>query len=411
MQVAVIGAGIIGVSCALALQARGAEVVIYDRDGPAAGASRGNAGVFATYAVVPEFTPGLLKQLPRMLLDPQGPLSIRLRYLPFLVPWGLRALAASRPERVAEVTEALGALLSRVTPDADALLARTGTQDLRRDSGGLHIFRTEAARRSHAAEWEEMARLGVAFRALDGDGIRALEPAISERYSAGYQLLDLQQTVNPEQLVRRLFAAFLKAGGRFEQAEVQALDGQGLTARITLAGGEIRRHPQVVVAAGIHSVALCRSMDLRLPLQAERGYNTTIPNPGVRLTRPTCVVESGYYMSPMDMGLRIGGKVELAGTRAGARWSRARVMARHAQKVLPGLSVANGRPWMGLRPSTPDSLPVIGPVPGHPAVTLACGHSHLGLTLSAPTGTLVADLLGGRAPAIDPAPYGVERFL
>ncbi|QPM90347.1 NAD(P)/FAD-dependent oxidoreductase [Pseudooceanicola algae] len=412
MQVAVIGAGVIGVSCALSLRARGADVVIYDNDGPAAGASRRNAGIFATYAVVPEFTPGLLRRVPEMLLNPQGALSLRLGHLPRLLPWGLRALRAARPARVAEVTEALSALLHRVTPDSEVMLSGAAALDLRRKSGALHIFHNTTARSAKDAEWDEMARRGIPFEPLDQAEIAALEPAIAAEYAAGYHLTDVYQAVDPEQIVRRLFAHYLREGGRFEPGHVRSVDTAGTAAgaRLRFGDGGERRHDAVVIAAGVHSTALARGLDLRLPLEAERGYNTTLPAPGLVLNRPVCVVDSGYYMSPMNKGLRIGGKVELAGLKAAPRWSRANVMVEHARGVLPGLNPEAGKRWMGLRPSTPDSLPVIGPVPGHPAVMLACGHGHLGLTLAAPTGELVAQLLSGEPTDVDPAPYSATRF-
>lgn len=384
--------------------------MLIDRDGPAAGASRGNAGLFATYAVTPELTPDLLRRLPGMLLDRHSPLSVRLRHLPRMMPWALSALAALRPESAQGITRALADLMQMVEGETAAHLDRAEARDLVRRRGALYVFRNRAAMLGAAAEWQLAADHGTRVETVDRSWLQELEPDLSQDFSGGYFLPDVQQTINPEHLVRRYFAYFLRSGGQFEARDILRLRDFGSQVSLVSADGESERFDAVVVACGIHSASLCRSLGLHVPLEAERGYNTTLPGAGIALNRPVCVAENGIYMSPMNNGLRIGGKVEFGGLRLAPRWSRADRMVREARAALPGLQTSGGKRWMGMRPSTPDSLPVIGPVPGHRRVHLAFGHGHLGLTLSAPTARIVADELLGAPPPIDTAPFRPGRF-
>lgn len=410
MRVAIIGAGIIGINAALALRGQGAEVTLFDRDGVAAGASAGNAGIFADYAVLPEARPGMLRDVPRMLLDPHGPLSIRWRHLPRLAPWLGAFLAEGRPARVARSTRALAGLMAHVTPDWDRVLAETGCRDLRVARGALHVYSSHRALRAALPDWQAMAAQGVPFEPVTGAALRALEPALSADFPAGILLPELQHCLSPLGLARRLADAARARGVTIERAEVTGLASTAQGVRLALRGQPARDADRAIIACGAHSAALTRPLGLHVPLETERGYNVTLPHPGVVPARPVSLPERGYYITPMSEGLRIGGQVELGGLSAPPRWSRVEAIARHAQAVLPGLDRGDAQRWMGFRPSLPDTLPAIGPVPRHPRILAAFGHGHLGLTLAATTGRILAEMIHGLPHPTDPSDCLPARF-
>lgn len=410
MRVAIIGAGIIGVNAALALRAQGAEVTLYDREGVAAGASRGNAGIFADYAVLPEARPNMRRQVPWMLLDRNGPLSIRLRHLPKLFPWLKEFIREGQPERVERSTQGLSALMRHVRSDWDRVLRENDAEDLRVARGALHVYRTRRALHAALCDWQVMGEHGVAYTPVMGSALQALEPALSKDYQAGMLLPDLTHALDPLGLTERLAEKARARGCEFRQTEVSAISSTETGVCLHFPGAGTRQFDRAVVACGAHSNKLVRPLGLRVPLESERGYNVTLPEPGVTLNRPVCVPDRGYYMTPMSMGLRIGGRVELGGLQAQPRWTRAEVMLRHARSVLPGLEPKGAKPWMGHRPSLPDTLPAIGPVPGQERILLAFGHGHLGLTLAATTGRLLSEMIFGTTSETDASACLPSRF-
>ena len=411
MRIAIIGAGVVGLSSALALIERGADVTVFDREGVAAGASRGNAGIFADYAVLPESTPDMLRQVPRMLLQPDGPLSLRWRYLPRIAPWLLRFLAAGRPGRARHGTLAMAALMAHVRGDWDHLLSQIGAEDLRVTRGALLAYTSRRAFQADRAGWQAKAEHGACdVEPVMGERLHEMEPSLTRDLHYAIHLPNLSHCLNPHGLVERLACAVQQRGGELRLREVAGVTPTETGVRLRLPEGGAVDYDRVVLCAGAHSTALTRSLGLKIPLETERGYNVTLPDSGVTLSRPVSIPEKGYYMTPMSVGLRIGGGVELAGLKAPPRWSRVEVMARHAETMLPGLNRAGEARWMGFRPVMPDTLPVIGPAPGAERVVLAFGHGHLGLTLGATTGQMVAGHIYGSNNRIDPIPYLPTRF-
>lgn len=409
-RITVIGAGIVGVCTALWLQRDGHRVTLLDRQAPGQGASFGNAAVFATDSVLPVAMPGILARVPGMLADPLGPLAIRWSYLPRLAPWLLRFVAASRPARVEQISAAMAALLDGSLEDYGPLLTGAGLADsvVRRgwigvylDHGKLVAGRKSAAmQRAHGAAVEEMS----------ADELRRLEPALTPALAGGFYYPDVAHSLDPHGTVTGLAESFRRGGGEIVEQEARRLihdDGRVIAVE-TAAGAQPCE--AVVVAAGAWSRRLAADVGASLPLETERGYHLTIPSPRVELGRPIYSGDFGMACTPIAAGLRIGGTVELGGLQAPPNWRRAEVLAERGRQLLPGLEVGEASRWMGFRPSMPDSMPVIGPSATVPNAFLAFGHGHLGLTLGARTGRLVADLVAGREPVVDPAPYAASRF-
>ncbi len=413
-SVVVIGAGIVGLACATYLQRDGRQVVIVDPAGPGEGASYGNAGGLNGSSIVPVAMPGVLAKVPHWLLDPEGPLSIRLNYLPRLLPWLYRFVRAGRPELVRAQARALRSLLAPTVDMHRELAASVGAGDLIQRSGLLVVYRGEAGFAADAQAMRLRADNGVKIEELSRDELRQIEPALSPIYTRARFISENGYVRNPLRLSRSL-ADFLIANGgeiRRERAEGFAFADGKVEAVLTSTG----RIPAaaVVLAAGAHAKPLAARLGEKVPLDTERGYHAMIKSPEVAPRLPIMDAEAKFVATPMEEGLRMAGTVEFAGLEAPPDWRRARVLLRHGQAMFPGLPRAIPEDriavWMGFRPSMPDSLPVIGPTRRYPNAFLAFGHGHVGLIGAPMTGRTIVDLLAGRPPAIDLAPFSAARF-
>lgn len=408
-DVVVVGAGIIGLSAALALRTRGLSVTVLDREGPVAGASAGNAGAFAFTDILPLASPGILRKAPRWLLDPLGPLSVPPAYAPRILPWMLRFWRACAPERVRRATAAQTALMDLSRDALEPFLAATGTRAMLRKDGNLQVYEGQAEFEAALPGWRVRADHGIAFTHLDAAGMAALQPGLSPRFTHGTFTPGWFSIADPKAYGLALADRFRAEGGTIERAAVTALrpteDGVALVTQ-----GGTRQATQVVVAAGAFSHRIIRSLGERIPLETERGYNTTLPEGAFDLRTQISFGGHGFVVTRLSSGIRVGGAVELGGLDRPPDFRRSEAMLRKAKGFLPGLDIEGGRPWMGFRPSLPDSLPAIGHAAATRRVVYAFGHGHLGLTQSAGTARLVADLVTGAAPAIDLAPFSPQRF-
>ena len=409
--IGIVGAGVVGLCCALALQRQGRQVLVVDPEAPGSGTSYGNAGLISVGSVVPEAKPGLWRKVPGMLMDPLGPLSIRWSYLPQLAPFLLGMLRASTPERYEEVATALASLVKPALDAHRELLDDTGlTDELLRRNGTLYLYESEAALRGAEAELELRRRHGIAVERLGPEEVKQLVPALGPHIAGGALVPDSAHTVNPLRLSQTLEQAIRRRGGQFKQARVQDIELADRRPVALLADGERLPVSGAVIAAGAYSLPLCRKLGNPVPLDTERGYHVMLPDPEIEVRVPMLIGALGMAVTPMEHGLRLAGTVEFAGLKAPPNYRRADILLQHGKRLFPGLQETGAARWMGHRPSLPDSLPVISPAPHLDQVFYAFGHSHLGLSLAAITGTMIADMAVGATPAIDPRPYRVDRF-
>ena len=409
-HVAVIGAGIVGACTGLSLLRAGFRVTLIERDAPGQGASFGNGAVIGEEAVVPVATPGILGQVPRMLLDPLGPLALRWSYLPRAAPWLLRFLAASKPGRVEEISIALAALLKGTFAAYTDLLAEVGAPEMLRRSGWLCVFETERGFEGYRPLLELQRRRGVRFGLLGAEELRQFEPGLAPIFARAIHYPDVGHTLNSQRLVEVLVAAIQARGGTLRRAEAHGFDLGPEGPRAVLTGEGPVPCDAVVVAAGAWSRDLAAELGARVPLDTERGYHVQFPDPGFAPRLPVYSTERAMVATPLELGLRVAGTVELGGLKAAPSWGRAEVLLRQARRWFPGLERAEHTRWMGFRPSMPDSLPVIGRAPGARNAVLAFGHGHCGMMMGARTGELVTALLAGRDPGIDMKAYDPQRF-
>ena len=405
-RIAVVGAGVVGLSCAFHLLGDGHAVTVFDPDPDGDKCSWGNAGGIAVTEVVPAATPGVLWRVPQWLLDPLGPLALRPAQAPHMLPWLWRFARSARPETVERLAADFATLLGRVYDDLCPMLAVLGIPDHLHRTGALTVYTSAAALRADAMEWRLKRKHGIVCEEIGGAEARALEPALARGIEAGIVTPAWSIVSDPKAIWGALLANLRRRGARVVADTVRDL---GTPGRVRLASGEEEAFDTVVLAAGAWSAGLAATAGDRVLLQSERGYNTTIANPGVSLSRQVVFAERKFVATPLAIGLRIGGAVEFAGLTAPPNYARSRKLARLAGDYLPGLTTAGGTQWMGNRPATPDTLPVLGRSPRRSDIVHAFGHGHLGLTLSATTGRLVSDLLAGR-PTPNLAPFSAGRF-
>ncbi|UYG07480.1 NAD(P)/FAD-dependent oxidoreductase [Halomonas sp. M4R1S46] len=410
-RTAVIGAGVIGMTTALALQRQGHRVSVLDPRGPGEGASYGNAGFLATELIDPLSTPATLRKAPRLWLDPHGALALPLRYLPRLAPWLARFIAAARPARVAKGRQALAALNGAAVAAWQRCLADIGAKEELLVSGYLLVWESDRGRAAAKAQMAHLQRWGYEVEWLEAAALRKREPGLTGELSHGLYFPGAHQMRDPYALVRRLAAAFEARGGELCRVRVSRLEPHGEGVRLHTDAGELEAD-RAVVAAGAWSHRLAAGLGLSVPLETERGYHLTLPKRGQALRQPVGSAERRCVMTPMSCGLRVVGFTELGGFSLSPVKRRYASLRHHAEALLrdpTGLD-EGAEEWMGFRPTLPDSLPVIDTHPDYPAVHFAFGHQHLGLTQAAITSELLAARMAGENPALDLAPYRVTRF-
>ncbi|CAH2598928.1 FAD-binding oxidoreductase [Rhodovastum atsumiense] len=407
--IAVVGAGVVGVACARALQRAGRQVVLFDPAPPGSLTSSGNAGHIALDHIRPLARPDVLAGVPRMLTTPLGPLTLRWRGVPALSPWFARFAAAALPARVTAGTTALAALLGTALPDWKAELQTAGLSDMLRRQGTLTVIETPGRLAAARAEGRLLASHGVAFRDLSGAEVMAEMPGLARVPAGGRLFPTAAHVLDPFGLVQALAARFVADGGTLVAAPVTGFRrGEG---RITAVVTDAAEHPvdAVVLTAGLASATLGRDLGLVLPLTAERGYHAMLAPDALPVPRPTSFAERGFVITPLAHGIRLAGTVEFGADGRPPAWARADILAQHVHTLF-GREVEVTERWHGDRPTLPDYLPALGAAPGHANLLVAAGHQHLGLTLAAATGRIVAALLTGTPPGLDLKPFDPGRF-
>jgi D-amino-acid dehydrogenase len=410
-DVVVIGSGIVGLACAWSALRDGATVTIIDRDFEGDRTSHGNAGGIAVTESTPISVNGLYMKALKWLFDPLGPLALDWKHVPSALPWFMEFQRSGNKDRFREISLALAQLNNRVYDDIVPMFEDIGAMDSFYRRGALTVYETDEAFVADQHEWEFKRDLGVRWHAMSADEVRDCEPSLAPVFRHGVFLDDWSHIGDPKRLVTQLRERVKQLGATFVVGAVKALDlADALAPAAVTETGERVKGRRLVVATGAWSAALAGSIGDRVLLDSERGYNTTLPAHGISLSREVIFAERKFVATPLDIGVRIGGAAEFAGLKAPPNYKRSDALLALGKRFLPGINDKGAVKWMGHRPATPDSLPVIGQSPRAPSVIYAFGHGHLGLTQSATTGALVADLLANRTPGIGLEPYSISRF-
>lgn len=410
-HVTIIGAGVVGVTAAYELIKSGHAVRIIDRLAPGDGCSFGNAGVFAAASAQPLASPQTMLKVPGYLMDPIGPLHIRLRYLPRLMPWLIRFGWNGLFGDKAAATRAMHTLVASSVDDYMRIADEIGARDLVRANGWVYAYNTEAERDANQAMLQQDAARGFPFEAMDSAALQARLPGISAHYVGGDLVHGVGHTTSPGKLVKAIAAAVEKRGGEVVEADVTSIQREG--GRVV--GLETSRGlmpvERLVIAAGAYSARLSAMLDEPLPLETERGYHAFFV--GQTLAHEYPVMDAGLkaVVTPMEEGVRAAGTVEFASLDAAESEARARNVQAMAKRMYPDLDDSGEiTTWLGRRPTLPDSLPVIDRARNADNVVYAFGHQHVGLTGAPATARIVSQLIRGETPNQDIAPFRAARF-
>ena len=406
----VIGAGVVGLSTALYLRRSGRDVVVIDPLPPPGGASFGNAGMISADTSVPIALPGMLRKVPSWLADPLGPLAVRPSYFPKALPWLMRWIAAGRIQRVLEISDAMRALHKEAFLCWKEMLGPASFSDLVRPVGQVQVWEADGESTSAALERTLRERQGIPSQALGADDLRQMFPGISPAVRRGVLVPGNGYTVNPQRIVQTLHRLLLEAGGKLLPESVYKIlprEGDGYDVMTNVGFHRVR---QIVVAAGAYSSRLLAPLGIRVPLETERGYHVMLPMPNLSLTTTISNKTRSFGVTPMEHGLRVAGTVEIAGLDAPPDERRAEALLANIRTMFPDVNTEGHRFWMGFRPSTPDSLPILGTVESRPGLFLAFGHGHFGMTGGPPSGRLISRLINRQTTGIDAAAYAPQRF-
>jgi D-amino-acid dehydrogenase len=406
----VLGAGIVGTSTALQLARRGLGVALVDRRGPGEETSYGNAGIIEGNTIFPPAFPSRLKALARIALRRAPEASYHLGHLPPAAPWLMAFFAASRPRRLVETARIIRPLFARALPEHELLLAEAGASGYLRREGWLKLYRSDAAFAGLGPELALADEFGIAYRTLDPEGARALEPHLAPVFRHAVHWPGAASVSNPLAVTRAYAARLTHLGGVILSGNAHSLHRAEGRWRIDTAAGPIDA-PEVVAALGPFAPELLAPLGIELPLGIKRGYHLHFRSAGnAALSRPVVDIENGYCLAPMEQGIRLTTGAEFAARTAPPTPVQLDRLLPDARALFPLAEPVEAAPWMGCRPCFADSRPVIGRAPGHPGLWLAYGHGHWGLTLGPATGRLLAEMMTGATPFCDPAPYGAERF-
>ncbi|WP_081087794.1 NAD(P)/FAD-dependent oxidoreductase [Burkholderia stagnalis] len=415
-DVAVIGAGIVGLTTAYELVRRGRRVVIVDSNEPMQGCSYGNAGYLAEANIFPPASRDTLKRLPYMLLDRNGPLVISPGYLPALVPWSIELARSLRPSAEAAIRRHLAALTTRAVDSYAPMLRDIGIENIIRRDGGLLVCMREDTFRARAQSIPVLLDHGVASRLLGRDEVRDLEPALASSIAGAIFYPNSARCLDPARLGLAIASHTLSHGATYLKERVNAINSRPLTAgyvsqewTLSTSGGPINC-THVVVCAGRGSDSLLIPRGFRIPLASERGYHLMLNQPGVALNRPIVFAESHFAATPMNHGIRLAGTAEFASADKPPAYRRADMLYHLAKRYLPDLIYTRATRWMGIRPTSPDGLPFVGEVATQPGLYYSFGHGHIGLTTAAICAQALVSAMCRENSIVDLTPYSLNRF-
>lgn len=409
-HIVVVGAGIVGIGSAIWLLRDGHRVTIVDAKGPAEGTSYGNAGILANSSIVPVTSPGLLKKAPAMLFSPSGPLFLKWRYLPKLLPWLHRYLSHCSVEEVERISAALMPIIGDSVDQHLAIARDTPAERFIEPVDYTYAYADREAYLRDALAWRIRREHGFEANELDAAALRLAEPNLGDDQRYGVQLPGHAWIRDPGAYVKALCAHAQSQGAALQICAVEDFEFEhGQLRSVVTDSGRIDCD-QVVIATGAWSGALCEKLGVNVALESERGYHLELFDVDGGPSVPIALAAYKFIATPMQGRLRLAGLVEFGGLTAPASDAPYELLLRQAKAAFPKLQWREEKRWLGHRPATTDSLPVIGPVPGKSGVHLAFGHQHVGLTGGPKTGRIIADLIAGRHPNFDLTPYRSTRF-
>ena len=409
-KITIIGAGVIGAAIALSLQKENHDVLLLDREQPCAGASFGNAGAIVNGSCAPTAMPSVFFDAIKMLSQPHSPLSIRPSYLHKISPWLVRFIWQSRTSAVTKNAQHLHALSQHAVHSWRKLTDNTSLSKLLNAKGWLKVYQSDKAFAGTLNSRKLLDQMGTKYQCLNAAEIHDLEPHLAASFRHGFFQEDSLHISDPQQLVQGMVDLFESRGGCYQQFDVNSIKESNGAFQLKGKNSTLETN-KVVIATGAWSRCLAKQLGDDIPLDTERGYHLMLPeSTNSLLSRPVVNGENSFVLSPMNKGIRMTSQVEFAGLHAPPNYQKIRKLLPLAQQMLPKLETHEESVWLGHRPSLPDSLPVLGYSSKSKNVVYAFGHQHLGMTLAAITGEIIADLLSNKKPRVSISPYRANRF-
>ncbi len=407
IKVGIVGAGIQGVCSALFLQKKGYEVTLFDRDEPGNAASYGNAGHFSPYASVPLNRPDVLTDVPAMLISSRGPLALKWNYVPKMIPWFLKFMLNCRKNKMMHTAKNMHQILNLALPAFDELFEEINLDGLVESNGILYVW-TDQNLKSRELENKIRQELGVRQQLVTPKEIHDLEPNLKPFYHGGVFYDNARHAKNPKKILIKLFDNFIEKGGKFLKLNIKDID---FDEEKPVLRSEAQRFifDKLIIACGAFSKKLTDQLHENIPLDTERGYHVHFKGFEKLISRPVVHANRGFGMTPMEQGLRVVGTVEFGGLKNPLSKSRVKNLILNAKDMLDGLPEHKDE-WLGFRPSLPDFLPIIGPSKNYKNVFYSFGHHHLGWTLGAISGKIIANIIAKENTNLDLKPYNSIRF-
>jgi D-amino-acid dehydrogenase len=410
MRIIVVGAGIVGVSCAIWLQRDGHDAILVDRKGPASGTSHGNAGVLAAGAVIPVTTPGLTMKAPGMLFDPNSPLFLKWRYLPKLLPFLRHYMRHANDAHVDVYGSAMSTLLHDTVDQHRALAAGTGAEKFISDEDYCFGYATKAAFEADAYGWEKRTAAGFKYEVVSGEDYVNVDPSYGDAFEVVVRCKNHGRISDPGKYVQTLADHFVAQGGTLRVRDVQDIEvNDGAITMLNTSHGDMTAD-KIVFAMGPWSKKIAHKLGVKVPFESERGYHLEFINPSTMPKNPMMIASGKFVLTPMDGRLRAAGVIEFGGLENGPRDGPIEFLKRQVAEILPDLKYDSIVEWMGHRPAPADSLPLIGANDAAGKSYSAFGHQHVGLTGGPKSGRIIADLIGGKRVNIDLAPFDPNKF-
>jgi D-amino-acid dehydrogenase len=408
-SVGVIGAGIQGVCISLCLVKKGFRVTLIDRDEPGSNsASYGNAGHFSPYASVPINRPDMLIDVPAMLFSATGPLSLKWNYVPKMIPWFIKFIKNCSRKKMMHTAKYMHQILDLALPAYDDLFKEIDISGLVENKGIIYFW-TNKDLKSRELEINIRKELGVEQQLLTAHEIHDLEPHIRKIYHSGIYYPSARHARNPKKILLKLFDLFLQKGGHFKKQNVNTINFSSDEKPIIKTNLNSYIFDKSVIACGAFSKKLTDEVNEKIPLDTERGYHVHFKGHDHLLTRPVIFLNRGFGITPMEPGLRVVGTVEFGGLNNPISKKRIVNLVNNAKYLFPELTEHYDE-WLGFRPTLPDCLPVMGPSKNYKNLYYSFGHHHLGWTLGAISGKIMARMIAGENTNLDLSVYSSLRF-
>ena len=409
-SIAVIGAGIVGITSACMLIQKGFHVSIYDTSDPGvAGASKANAGHIGSSDIFPLSTPGIQWKALKMLMNSDAPLKIPIKDFWPQASWFWKFLLTSHGHRFKSATDIISFLGKHSLKDTKALSDFYNLGEMMDHSGCAFIYDTKKSFISSKNSWDEKNKRGFSSELLNQDSIASLTPSINDKFKHAYLSHEWGMVREPFELVQSLSDAVQKSGANFYKNKVSSVSENLNSVWIDTEKGSYK-YDAVIIAAGVDSITFAKSLGDFIPINSERGYNLTIPSPNIQIDLPIVFADRGIVATPLSSGLRIGGWAEYCNPSRPPNQAYFDSIARISQELFPGLNIDEANFWMGSRPSLPDSSPVISRSRKSPRVFYNCGHGHHGLTHAATSAKLLCNLLANEHNLSESSLFSINRF-